>query len=271
MILRNIATMLSLVVLFTACKKEPVPKGNFSLRFYPRVCTQMVTLPMQAKDTVYTGPIDSWVVHFIGKVENNSVDAKKFILWMMTGTDDLKPFIDSFPNRRGMEYERVYHSPLVERPLAERIPSLERQLDYDYRNYSSRRSTSMTGTSNKQATNLIPWEYRVTGVKDFKIVALSTLFGQPAGTTLNRFFSIHSFEPRQVISYRRKNLLWGYSDKSNLTNLAQWLSMEPMAPPIIMFQLNSMPQELPKEVQFVSTLETMDGKILRDTVQIHLK
>ena len=116
-----------------------------------------------------------------------------------------------------------------------------------------------------------PWPYRVTGVKDFRIVSLSPLFGQPAESSLNDYFIIDEFSPRQIISSRTKTLLWGYSDKRMVTNIGQWLSMEPMAPPVVMFRLKRRPEELPIKTKLVSILETTEGKVLRDTLEVELR
>ena len=116
-----------------------------------------------------------------------------------------------------------------------------------------------------------PWAYRVTGVKDFRIVSLSPLFGQPAESSLNDYFSIYEFSPRQIISSRTKTLLWGYSDKRMVANIGQWLSMEPMAPPVVMFRLKRRPEELPIKTKLVSILETTEGKVLRDTLEVELR
>ena len=66
------------------------------------------------------------------------------------------------------------------------------------------------------STNLISWEYRVTGVKDFNIVATTPLFGQAAGTSLNRHFIISEFLPKQIISYRTQSLGMGLSLKEEM-------------------------------------------------------
>ena len=72
-------------------------------------------------------------------------------------------------------------------------------------------------------------------------------------------------------SYRRKALLWGYSDKDKVTSIRQWLSMEPMAPPVVMFRQSVAPEELPIKTKLVSILETTEGKVLRDTLEVELK
>lgn len=269
---QNLTLMLFCILVFGSCKKDEFnTKETFSFLFYPRECTQIITESMQNKQSFRTINGNTFEINIVEAMEGGSVEAKNYVLWLMTGADDLKLMKKDFPNVKNRNYEFLYQDPLKERynQLAPSIPSLEKQLEDDYRNSISTRAAS--GKDGMSYAFINPWDYRVTGVKDFKIIALSPLFGQPAETSLNRFFSIHSFEPKQVISYRTKKLLWGYSDKSNLENLQQWLSMEPMAPPAIMFRFNTVPQEVPAEVKFVSILETTDGKILKDTTFVKLR
>ena len=119
--------------------------------------------------------------------------------------------------------------------------------------------------------NLKPWEYRVTGVKDFKIMALTPLFGLPAETSLNRFFTIHELAPKQIVSSQSKRLAWGYRSKDQVTSIDQWLAMRPTAQPVMMLRLNTVPQEVPVKTRFVTVLTTTEGKELRDTLQVLLK
>jgi len=76
---------------------------------------------------------------------------------------------------------------------------------------------------------------------------------------------------RYCLTPRTKTLLWGYSDKRMVTNIGQWLSMEPMAPPVVMFRLKRRPEELPIKTKLVSILETTEGKVLRDTLEVELR
>ena len=47
--------------------------------------------------------------------------------------------------------------------------------------------------------------------------------------------------------------------------------MEPMAPPVVMFRLKRRPEELPIKTKLVSILETTEGKVLRDTLEVELR
>ena len=118
---------------------------------------------------------------------------------------------------------------------------------------------------------VLQWEYRVTGVKDFRIEAMSPLFGQAAGTSLNRYFSILELRQKQVINYRNRGLVWGYHSKNKLESIDKWLSLQPMAPPAIIFRLNETPQEVPARVKFITILETTEGNVLRDTTEVDIR
>ena len=258
----RLSTLLVFVssLIFSACGEKVVVGGDVFFRCYPRECTEIFSLPLQMKKQFIAG---AWG-YTEEAVAEDGVKADEFIYWLMTGADDLDSLVRAIPQFRDRTYEGAYHLPRRKYRLAQPIPSLERQLLNDY----SRGSGSGSGT---HAANLVPWEYRVTGVKDFKIVALTSLFGLPAETSLNHFFSFYKLEPRQIISSQSKTLLWGYSDQEQVTSIGQWLSMHPMAQPVMMLRLNTMPQEVPVKTRFVTILTTTDGKELRDTLQVLLK
>ena len=111
----------------------------------------------------------------------------------------------------------------------------------------------------------------MTGVKDFNIVATTPLFGQAAGTSLNHYFSIFEFHPKQIITHTTQSLVWGYRSQNKVETIAQWLALKPMAPPVIVFRFNAIPPEVPAHVKFVSILETTDGKVLRDTTEVEIR
>ena len=190
----------------------------------------------------------------------------------MTGAPWIRERVQRDPSEeaRNHWYESLGRG---EHGLAPRNSELERQLAHDYNNRPEARGRKPRVSRDRIMSGAPPepWPYRVTGVKDFRIISLSPLFGQPAESSLNDYFTIDEFRPRQIISYRRKALLWGYSDKDKVTNIRQWLSMEPMAPPAVMFRLKSRPEELPIKTKLVSILKTMEGKELRDTLEVELR
>lgn len=255
-------------ILFTNCKKEETDewKETSSLYFHPRVCSQVLlrsvaidSLPYQRKAL---------------RIDSSVIDAQRLGLWMMTAADDILDFVREHKEASFLYYPTSYNAPLYSyKQYADGFPKIEKQLSNDYLNYlrsfdTPTRSQTRSGLA---YLNLIPWEYRVTGVKDFNIVATTPLFGLPAGTSLNRHFSIFEFRPKQIISYRTNSLVWGYRSKNKVETIDQWLALKPMAPPAIVFRLKETPPEVPTRVQFVSILETTDGKVLRDTTEVNLK
>ena len=239
----------------------------------------MFTLPLEDVDIVRDVGGKVYRRHEYRRVKGKEVRAERFILWLMTGADDLNPQEAKSSDREPIMIEGDYDFEFSGRErkrnmkLAPSISTLERQLQNDYNRPDREWRTLSSGHDGGFAHDLRPWPYRVTGVKDFRIISLSPLFGQPAESSLNDYFTIDDdeFRPRQIISYRRKALLWGYSDKDKVTNIRQWLSMEPMAPPAVMFRLKSRPEELPIKTKLVSILETTEGKELRDTLEVELR
>ena len=277
MSIRNILLALVAVLGASSCGDRSIRGGGTTLHFYPRVCTQMFTLPQEEVDIVEEAGGKVYRRHEYRRVKGKAVRAERFILWLMTGADDLNLQEAKSSDREPIAIEGDYDFEFSGRErkrnmkLAPSIPTLERQLQNDYtqwgRGFRGLSSTHDSGL----AHDLRPWPYRVTGVKDFRIISLSPLFGQPAESSLNDYFIIDEFSPRQVISYRRKALLWGYSDKGKVTNIRQWLSMEPMAPPAVIFRLKRRPEELPIKTKLVSILKTTEDKELRDTLEVELK
>ena len=270
-------TLLALVAVLGAssCGDTYIPRESATLHFRPRVCTQMFTLPLEDVEVVEDVLGKVYRRHEYVRIKGKAVEASKFHLWMMTGADDLKDTRLDYPEMEALTYQDQYdldHPGRKKAPLlAPSIPQLEGQLRDDFRKWASGSRGLASGSKGVDAVARKTWPYRVTGVKDFRIISLSPLFGQPAESSLNDYFIIDEFRPRQVISYRRKALLWGYSDKDKVTNIRQWLSMEPMAPPMVMFRFKSRPEELPIKTKLVSILETTEGKELRDTLEVELR
>lgn len=260
--------LLPLALCVSSCGKDQVglERGDIGLYHHPRVCTKILSLPLREEP----GRTPRYQHVAVGE---EGVQAKDFIYWLMTGADDLDSLAKAHPEWRDRRIEYFYHGPAHYHRVVAGIPSLEAQLLNDYRNASRRSSDGVSDRINSgmHQMNVIPWEYRVTGVKDFKIVALSPLFGLPAETSLNRFFSFYELKPKQIISSQSKTLLWGYSDQEQVTSIGQWLSMRPTAQPVMMLRLNTMPQEVPVKTRLVTILTTTDGKELRDTLQVLLK
>lgn len=236
-----------------------MPEEDYTLVFYPRVCicitSQALSHQERKENWEYYSPKESY--------ESQDLD-----LWVVTGSDSLIHIPQMYRKNSPAYYLDIMQLGDEVFPLAQNFPKIERQLENDYR---KKDSYATRGHDGAFYTNPLPWEYRVTGVKDFNIVATTPLFGQEAGTSLNRHFVIAEFLPKQIISYRTNSLVWGYRSKNKVETIDQWMALKPMAPPAIVFRLKETPPEVPTRVQFVSILETTDGKVLRDTTEVNLK
>ncbi|WP_036789213.1 hypothetical protein [Porphyromonas canoris] len=259
-----------MTLIATSCFKEPTTAPDVHLIFYPRECKHILASSLQYKTEKIKGN-DTWT--FIDTIQDGQTEAKKFILSIMTGSDNL-PLLpkytkekESTPLRYYEWYNFMLKKPSVnaESDLASHIIPLERQLRDDYINSLPRKRID-----GKMATLLRDWNYRVTGIKSLSIKAETTLFGQPAGEELKQYFHIDRLDPKQIVSYKSKNLLWGYSDEEKITNIDQWLSMNPMASPEMRLCLRSTPPEVPTDVTFIIEMETVEGRKMKATTQIRL-
>ena len=266
MIMKKILLLITTVVLLSSCwDNNNIVGGDYFLGFRARECTYIDTRAVE----IYNGSKDNHSHkedRFID--DKTEIDSKDFRLWLTTGMDSLKYFqneryyLDYFSP--GF-YPILYDAYLEGNKLsANRDKYIETQLNHDYRAKNDK-------TSSFTRTNRIPWPYRITGIKKFKIISLSRLFGEKAESNLNRYFLIDELSPRQVISFGSKNLIWGYSDNEKLEDIEEWLSVGPMAPPNITFKMKEKPKELPAKISFVTILETTDNKVLRDTISVSLK
>ena len=250
-----------LALLFTlgisACSKANVEDeesfGGTHFHYFPRECTRILSLPMKTEQTVgYAGRVNKRDV----VVGEEGVEAKDFLYWLMTGAGDLDSLEQYYSQHRGRMYEHLYHRAGFKAQVAMGIRPLEKEMIRDYRIGIAGPDAMKPAKPGVMDMNLMPWEYRVTGVKDFKIMALTPLFGLPAETSLNRFFTIHELAPKQIVSSQSKRLAWGYRSKDQVTSIDQWLAMRPTAQPVMMLRLNTMPQEVPVKTRFVAILTT---------------
>ena len=248
---------------FGACReKEDIREGGISFYFHPRECQSITT-----GTCVLTG--QRYYEWESPNVDSSGVEASNLGLWMMTGEKNLSKLITKEPHRELSYLERRYQDVAFLTSKAPRLHHLEEKLQDDYlKGWGNSRGSRSSGLD---FVYLLPWEYRVTGVKNFRIEAMSPLFGQAPGMSLNRYFSIFEFRPKQVISYRTRNLAWGYRSKNKLETIDKWLALQPMAPPAIIFRLNATPQEIPARVKFITVLETTEGNVLRDTTEVNIR
>ena len=271
-------TLVPIIVVVQSCKSDDEPIiGGTALYFVPFECTQIQTLPLEYNEKTVMENGHEFIQKSLDPLRDGVARSSDFVLWMMTGTESLKNYVSDITSSTNAgalissgDDLAGYYSKYNEKDKAPSILSLERQLDYDFQNNYSNHYIPLRNTGYSYM-NLKYWTYRVTGVKDFRIEASSTLFGLPAGSPLNKYFKIFSFQPRQVISYRSQKLIFGYGDKEYLEDISKWLSLQPMAPPLVMFRFRKVPKEIPGDFEFITILETTDNKVLRDTIQVHIK
>lgn len=194
-----------------------------------------------------------------------SVKANDFYFGLHTGDrylDSAKAFFKNYRDLRFNPTWLMLNYLDSKNGLAESNPSLEAELNKDF-------SNQPRSTHSGPAGNVMPWPYRTTGVKNLSIVAMNTFLGKPAGTSLNEHFTIEQFEPKQIINFQTKHLIWGYKDKTKVSTIDQWLSLHPMAQPYMYFKLNGQPPEVPATVKFIVTLQTENDLVLRDTLAVN--
>lgn len=249
-----------------ACgKEEQPPEGGFTLLFQPQECTHVYSFPVWQDQQDY---------HTLSK-NSHSVSSDKFRLILVTGgsanfINDYSEYIKNAGSKeKTILHLAIYHDK-SKKVLAPSILEIERQLDRDYRTRIGDEEEQQTMTGG-DAMYFKPWHYRTTGIRHLSITADKPLFGQPAGTSLNPFFSIHELIPKQIISYKTKRLLWGYRDRKSIGNIDKWLSMSPMAQPTMILKLNAKPQETPCAISFTTTMETVNGEKLTHSFTVKLE
>ncbi len=253
----SILLILTLIVLGSCLKEAGFVFPDYALDFHPRTCEKIYTVPLICKTKgVKQGKKKEGPIRPLKK--QDKVPAQRFGFCLITGGKNLRTENLYIPNHFDMPIGgSFYLLKEIDKGLAPHNKELEEALKRDEAEHFR--------------TSLIHWEYRTSGVKSFKIIALSPLFGQKAKTSLNKYFSIEEFAPRQIISYENNHLVWGYKDREEVKTIDQWLSFKPTAPPAVCFRLKARPKEAPTTVSFVIILETTDGKVLKDTMQVDLQ
>ncbi len=134
-----------------------------------------------------------------------------------------------------------------------RISGLEEQIEYDYFNDILTRM------------NLVTMEYRTDAVEALEITADQTLFGVPAGQSLNDYLDIVRYEPYYICGSNGQ-LLYGKGTNDKPTRINDWLALDPLAQPSMDLMFQSVPDELPQEVSFTVTLRKDIGQELSYTL-----
>ena len=251
----------------TSCKKEDhtMTESGLAFRFYPRQCSSIATFAAENSQA------HNYFEH-PPKV-GYATKAQDFLLCLFTTNGPIKEIVAENPNLSLQSYFMMTQRNTSKFPTESPNKKLELLLGDDYYRGEILEDKKTRGTHQNELDMVYfqHWEYRLTGVKDFNIVATTPLFGQAAGTSLNPYFSIFEFYPKQIITHTTQSLVWGYRSQNKVETIAQWLALKPMAPPVIVFRFNAIPPEVPAHVKFVSILETTDGKMLRDTTEVEIR
>ena len=108
--IRYILTTLLAILGTSSCKEKGDEIGNYSFEFLPRECTQIITLPLRYTERPITIGDKHFITNSAEELNDGAVEAEQFILWVMTGEDDLKELRAEFPNIKNRNYEDSYEN-----------------------------------------------------------------------------------------------------------------------------------------------------------------
>src|SRR5574344_322697 len=246
-----------IMLLMLCCEKETT--SDTIVVCVPRSTTQVWLFPGQLVTSTYQGNT------FVEKKTNfsDTVKVDELFLAVSTGTTNLLSLF-------GDEGRFIEFFAPEEEVGASANKTLEQALVDSYESYMKR--SQKEGSSSKQKDNVVPIEYRRTGVTAFNLVALDApLFDIPAGATLNDHVEIVGYFPDYIVDARNELLLYGFGDVEKPTTVQQWLALKPLVQPTLQVKLTGSFPLLPLDTRFAVTLETTEGIILSDTTQtIHL-
>jgi hypothetical protein len=249
-----------LLMVWTCKKDEDRVMGGYFIKFLPRKVAFHGIGPMQKIVTHYPEYGYS-VTQYNSLPEDNSVRFGQFVIGSGTLNFDTQTVNDTTING--------YIRDSLDNP----IPKLEQQIERDYAQRNKlRRSSSSSVSGGQLSVVMITMEYRITGVRNFKLSAVGApLFGKPEGESLNDFFNIVKYEPQIIASSQTHNLLMGFSTPAEElpASIDEWLSLQPLAQPHMVLQPNaSLGVLLPVAVRFAVEMETDEVLVLRDTTEV---
>lgn len=207
-----------------------------ALNFVPREVSQVWLIP---------GKYDNGDKgHFYALTESDSATVACSNLFLEVLTSDQLPaaiYLTGFGETFNVEDE-------------DRLPDLEVQIEEDFFNYYA--STRL---------NLKDMEYRTDAVEALEITADQTLFGVPAGQSLNDYLTIIYYDPYYICG-SNEQLLYGIEADDQPTCISDWLALDPLAQPSMDLMFRSVPDELPQKVCFTVTLRKDNGEELSYTL-----
>jgi hypothetical protein len=270
-ILLAAAALLTLSV--TACRDDkPDIKTEEIYKYYPEVCDQFIALPAydRVEEKVF-GNGEKKEVHFLEREDHEEgVPATDFAIWIMTGGGYLKEVKETALARYQMSFsklESMYNKQRTDDQLAPGIPQVE-QILKEEGIFPSDLSRVLT----RAVTTVYGYSYRVTGLRDLRIITKTPLYGQPEGADVTRFFSIVNVSPDQIFSSKTMQMEWDGRSREHPTDISEWIAIEPLAPITLALRTTMVPsEELPVDASLEVILTTVEGKELRDSFEVHLK
>jgi hypothetical protein len=251
-----------LILLLIACKKKETP-DSLNMVFFPRKCNYMWVIT--SENVKMTSPAGDYFE--LGKISpDQSVKAENLRLIIHTSNIDTL-FVNFFDHVSLALTPYDFHQNESLKHLWDldpRNPILEDQLKRDFQ---FKKNETKSSASDLEAIHIFNWEYRTTGIEEFKITANKKIFGQEPGSNLNDYFEIVALEPTQIISSERKELVYGYSDWNGRMSIAQWLDFKPMAQPTMILKLNTIPAEMPIDVEFAVLIKSNNKTIVSTALQ----
>ncbi len=241
------------LILVSSCNKDS-GDPDIIFKFQPRECKFVYSVPGNVTSNKYGET--NYKEYFDLTDFSKSVKSQEFFLAILTSNFDLstinnEPWI-------GTRFPSITNS-----SIDKSIKSIETQIEAEYIRYL--KSMKPTKSVNSVETDLEMIEYRTTGVKDLRITANCKLFGKNAGEDLKNYFYISRYTPKVIISFETNAMLYGFLSDELPESIEEWLSLKPMAQPVIYLEMESIPEELPQTVQFTVELETSSGALISYT------
>jgi hypothetical protein len=247
------------LVFLLSCKDRYDDTEGYFLDFRPRKCSFLCITPGQTLNILYEGIT---FTDYKDLDKNYIVKNYNLFIAIQTSNQDI---------REGRDYIHVYFVGNLDNVnYSESIPTLEHQIEQDYKQRNSSQKTKGQ-LNNDLYENLIPMEYRITGIRNLQISATVPLFGKTAGESLNDFFDIIRYDPQIIASSQTHNLLMGFSTPADELprSIDEWLSLQPLAQTNMYFQPNTpLGIALPADVRLAIEMETEEGLVLRDTTAV---
>lgn len=238
---------LLLSFILISCSKDGNITESVDLYFKPRNCSNIFAVAGLKTETNLNGSL--YYLYTDIPTGSQSITVNSFFLSVISSNYNISNLINK-------EWSSIFYPLNVENDVFNNHDlNIEEQIKADYSKYLK----SISKNKREYSLALMPVEYRLTPIKDFKITANCSLFGKQAGENLNNYFSIEYFQPKLIISSKNNSLAFGFSDNELPTSIDEWLALSPMAQPAMYLELKSAPPELPQTVQFTLEMETDTG------------